>query len=354
MSTTWRTTQAPGWADTVLQVLGTTYPYGAAHVTTGPADTDANPVRLHPAFHGSFDWHSSAHMQWSAVRLLTLAPDELGRDLSGRLASVLDERLTGGHGRVEADYLRARPSYERPYGWAWAAMLAAATLGCPHPSARRWSAALEPLTDAVADLLLAWLPRLAYPVRHGVHSNTAFAAALMHEAYGTLGRTDVVEAIEQHARRWFGTDRDYPTAWEPSGNDFLSPALCEADLMRRVLTPAELGAWLPAFVPDLGTAEDPLLTVPEVRDRADGQLVHLYGLGLSRAWQLREVTPWLPAERQGRVVRATAAQAAVVEQEIVTGDFMSTHWLVSFALLAATAEGVVAGADVRTTQQPLP
>ena len=346
----WRTTQSPVWAETVLQVLGTTYPYGAAHVATGPDDTDADPVRLHPAFHGSFDWHSSAHMQWSAVRLLTLASDELGTDLSHRLSDVLDERLTARHGQVEADYLRARASYERPYGWAWAAMLAAAALECPHPSAQRWSAALAPLADAVADLLLAWLPRLAYPVRHGVHSNTAFAAALAHEAYGRLGRTDVVEAIEQHARRWFAADRDYPTSWEPSGNDFLSPALCEADLMRRVLTPTELADWLPAFLPDLGTAEDPLLAVAEVRDRTDGQLVHLYGLGLSRAWQLRRLAPWLPTERQERVALATAAQATVVEQEIVTGDFMSTHWLVSFALLAATAS---VDADARRAQ-PLP
>ncbi len=338
MSTDWRTTQAPVWAATVLEVLGTTYPYGAAHVTTSPEDTDADPVRLHPAFHGSFDWHSSVHMQWSAVRLLTLAPDQLGPSVVDRLARTLDERLTPDHGQVEAAYLRARPSYERPYGWAWVAMLAAAAAECPHPRARTWSAALQPVADAVAELLLAWLPRLVYPVRHGVHSNTAFAVALAHQAYGSLGRADVVTAIEEHARRWFGDDRAYPVGWEPSGNDFLSPALCEADLMRRVLAPAELAAWLPAFLPGLGREGDPLLDVPEVRDRTDGQLVHLFGLGLSRAWLLRELRPFLGEAQQERIATATEAQVAVVEHEIVTGHFMSTHWLVSFALLAATVE----------------
>ncbi|WP_375426140.1 DUF2891 family protein [uncultured Friedmanniella sp.] len=332
----WRTTRAPRWAETVLRVLGTTYPYGAAHVTLRAEDTDADPVRLHPAFHGSFDWHSSAHMQWSAVRLLTLAPDGLSDDLAARLAAVLDDRLTPGHGQVEAAYLRARPSYERPYGWAWAATLAAATQDCPHHRAPAWSAALEPVADAVADLLLDWLPRLAYPVRHGVHSNTAFAAALAHEAFGRMGRADVVAAVAEHARRWFAADRDYPAHWEPSGNDFLSPALCEADLMSRVLTPAELADWLPAFLPGLGQAGDRLLEVPEVRDRTDGQLVHLFGLGLSRAWQLRRLAPHLAAPEQQRVATATTAQVEVVEREIVTGDFMSTHWLVSFALLAAS------------------
>lgn len=331
-----RDEHAAGWADTVLQVLGTTYPYGAAHVTTGTDDVDADPVRLHPAFHGSFDWHSSAHMQWSAVRLLTLAPEALGAERVARLTALLDQRLTLEHGRVEAAYLRERPSYERPYGWAWAGMLAAAVADCPRPEARGWAAALAPVADTVADLLLAWLPRLAYPVRHGVHGNTAFAASLALEAYGALGRADVVDAVGQHARRWFGSDRDYPASWEPSGNDFLSPALCEADLMRRVLSPAEFTDWLARFLPTLGTEDDPLLRVPKVLDRTDGQLVHLFGLGLSRAWQLRLLSSSLPVQSRQRVAAASATQIAVVSQEIVAGDFMSTHWLVSFALLAAT------------------
>lgn len=334
---------AEGWAQTVLRVLGTPFPYGAAHVSSGPGDVDVDPVRLHPAFHGSFDWHSSVHVQWSAVRLLTLVPDRLDTTTRDRLARVLDERLTPEHGRVEARYLRAHPGWERPYGWAWAAMLAAAVARCPHPGAAVWRSALAPVADAVADLLLAWLPVLGHPVRHGVHSNTAFAAALAHEAFGELGRPDVVTAVERHVRRWFGGDRDYPVAWEPSGHDFLSPALCEADLMRRVLPAAELRDWLPRFLPGLGAASDPLLTVPRVLDPTDGHAVHLFGLSLSRAWQLRLLGGHLPADVRDRVAAATAAQVAGVAHEIVAGDFLATHWLVSFALLATTAGPDTAG-----------
>ncbi|GAA1434546.1 DUF2891 domain-containing protein [Microlunatus lacustris] len=334
----WRPAHAEPWARTVLQVLTTPYPYAAHHVTEAADRTDADPLRLHPAFWGSFDWHSSVHMHWSAVRLLTLAPDHLEPVTRDALVELLDARLSPSALRTEADYLRAHPSWERPYGWAWAAMLAAAATDCPLPQARRWADALEPLAAVVADALLAWLPRLAYPVRHGVHSNTAFALALACEAYGALGRPDVVDAVAAAANGWFAADRNYPAQWEPSGSDFLSPALCEADLVRRVLPPAAFGTWLAAFLPGLGRDGDRLLAVPEVRDRTDGQAVHLVGLALSRAWQLRLLAPHLPVEDQARVARATARQTAAATQEIVAGDFMATHWLVSFALLAATAE----------------
>ena len=331
---------AQAWGETVLRVLGTAYPYHAAHASLRPDDVDVTPERLHPAFHGSLDWHSSAHMQWSAVRLLTEAGGALSAPTAAALADMLDARLTAGAGAREAAYLRERPSFERPYGWAWAAMLAAAVRGSDHPHAPAWARATEPLADAVADLALAWLPRLAYPVRHGVHSNTAFGCALMLEAFGALGREDVCAAVRERARAWFGQDRGYPSSWEPSGNDFLSPALCEADLMRRVLPPEQAGPWLAAFLPGLGGEDDALLGVPVVLDRTDGHLVHLFGLALSRAWQLRALAPLLEDEAvRERVARAAAAQVAAVETEIVAGDFMSTHWLVSFALLAHGAEG---------------
>ncbi|GAA1841115.1 DUF2891 family protein [Microlunatus capsulatus] len=337
-ASSWRATHAEPWARTVLQVLRTPYPYASQHVVEGPDSTDADPLRRHPAFWGSFDWHSSVHMHWSAVRLLTLAPEHLTAGTREALVALLDERLTADAVGAEAAHLRARPTFERPYGWAWAATLAAAAADAPLPRAATWARALEPLADAVADALLAWLPRLAHPVRHGVHSNTAFALALLHEAYGRLGRGDVVEAVEASARRWFADDRDYPARWEPSGSDFLSPALCEADLLRRVLPADAFEPWLAAFLPGLGRAGDPLLGVPEVLDRTDGQAVHLVGLALSRAWQLRLLTPHLPPGRRRRVAEATERQTAAAAGETVDGDFMATHWLVSFALLAATAE----------------
>ncbi|TCC20624.1 DUF2891 domain-containing protein [Kribbella sindirgiensis] len=318
---------AAAWADIACEVLETPYPYGTGHASQGPEDVDVTPDRLHPAFHGSYDWHSSAHMQWSLVRLLTLAPDQVGR----RPIEVLDQRLTPAAIATEAAYLRERPSYERPYGWAWAAMLVAAT------RKTQWADALTPLGDVIADLVLAWLPKQAYPVRHGVHLNSAFALALLHEAYGELGRADVVEAIRVRALEWFGGDTAYDTRFEPSGTDFLSPALSEAELMRRVLPDGEFVSWLSAFLPGLGIdAHQHLLEVPVTDDSGDGQLAHLSGLALSRAWQLRTIAPALPDVAD--VLRAGAdRQIDAVLPTVTDGDFMSTHWLVSFALLADQA-----------------
>jgi hypothetical protein len=336
-------TYAEGWAQTVLRVLGTPWPYVSSHMSLGPDDVDVTPERLHPAFHASLDWHSSCHMQWSAIRLLTLAAEgrvELTSETRDRLVAELDARLTEAACATEAAYLLERPGFERPYGWGWAAALAAAAADAaagPLPEARGWAAATRPLFDAVCELVLAWLPKLAYPVRHGEHSNTAFGLALVHEAAGALDRPDVADAIAAAAVRWYAGDRDYPARFEPSGSDFLSPALCEADLMRRVLPRDELAPWLAAFLPGLGGGDDPLLAVPRVLDRTDGKAVHLFGLGLSRAWQLRLLASHLRADAQDEIAEATAAQVSAVEREIVEGDFMSTHWLVSFALLAATA-----------------
>ncbi|GAA0597046.1 DUF2891 family protein [Kribbella sandramycini] len=315
---------AASWSAIACEVLETPYPYGAAHASKGPDDVDVTPERLHPAFHGSYDWHSSAHMQWSLVRLLTLAPDQVGP----RPLELLNERLTPEAIATEAAYLRDRPSYERPYGWAWAAMLVAA-------GHDRWP--LKPLGDVIADLVLDWLPRQAYPVRHGAHLNSAFALSLLIEAYAELGRSDVVDAVRARALDWFGRDSAYDTRFEPSGTDFLSPALSEAELMRRVLSPEQFADWLPAFLPGLGsTNHQHLLELPVTDDSGDGQLAHLSGLALSRAWQLRTLAPSLPDVAD--ILRAGAdRQIEPVLPTVTEGDFMSTHWLVSFALLAHQA-----------------
>lgn len=318
---------AAAWADIACKVLETPYPYGASHASHDASDVDVTPDRLHPSFHGSYDWHSSAHMQWSLVRLLTLAPDQAGR----RPIEILDRRLTPEAIGTEAAYLRDRPSYERPYGWAWAAMLVAAA------RKTQWAAALTPLGDVIADLVLGWLPRQVYPVRHGVHLNSAFALALLLEAYDDLGRADVVDAIRRRAIEWYGDDTNYDTRFEPSGTDFLSPALSEAELMRRVLPADEFTPWLTAFLPGLGTdAHQHLLEVPVTDDSGDGQLAHLSGLALSRAWQLRTIAPALP-DVADTLRNGADRQVDAVLPTVTDGDFMSTHWLVSFALLADQA-----------------
>ena len=336
------------WADTTVAVLQTPFPWASGHLSLSADDCDLTPDRLHPAFHASLDWHSSVHMQRSAM-LLAAHP---GLDQTRResLVAELNQRLTRQHLAVEVNYLAQRRSFERPYGWGWAAALAATAhelaggipanthelAGVQSPissQAAGWAQALTPLADLVGQRLLEWLPTMSVPVRHGVHSNTAFALGLAHDAYTSLGATTVVEMINRTALGWFGNDVDYPSAWEPSGADFLSPALAEADLMRRVLDPVEFGAWLRTFLPVLGEPGDALLRLPEVRDDTDGHAVHLYGLGLSRAAMLRRLAPWLDDPARSAVLESAAEQYAWAAPQISRGDFMSTHWLVSFALL---------------------
>jgi len=332
---------ADGWAATVLQALATEYPSAAGHLALGPDDTDVRPAWLHPAFWGCLDWHSSAHMQWSAVTLL--ASGHLSRPTADALVDVLNERLTTPNIEVEVDYLRAHPGFERPYGWGWAALLAASVCRvaeAPGPlsdPAARWATALRPLADVIVEHTLAWLPKQAYPVRSGVHDNTAFGLGLLFDAASAFGRHDVASAIGARARDWFGRDRDYPASWEPSGSDFLSAALCEADLMRRVLPTVEFAPWLTGFLPGLASDGDNLLTIPEVLDRTDGKIVHLVGLALSRAAMLRPLAPFVDADAAARIAAAAAAQVDSALPEIDAGDFMATHWLVSFALLAEGA-----------------
>ncbi|MEO8888867.1 MAG: DUF2891 family protein [Jatrophihabitantaceae bacterium] len=321
------------WAEVVLRVLAVEYPHKSGHLTRSADDVDVTPARLFPAFHGCLDWHSSVHMQWSLIGLLPA----LDAPLAARASAVLDARLTIDNVAAEVAYLRRAPGFERPYGWAWAGQLAAAARESSAPSAPAWATALAPLVEVVAEAALGWLPRLAYPVRYGMHSNTAFGLLLMHEAFGALGRDDVVAAIAQHATRFFAADADYPVRWEPSGSDFLSPALCEAALMQRVLEPAGFEPWLDRFAPDLQLQRCTLFDVPVVLDRADGQAVHLVGLALSRAWLLRLLAGGRDDAAADRWRSAADVLAASAQAQIIDGDFMATHWLVSFALLAESA-----------------
>ncbi|GAA1544828.1 DUF2891 family protein [Kribbella lupini] len=298
------------YVEIALQNLRTEAPHQLDHVAR---DTKAYTVKeLHPAFHTSYDWHSCVHMHWLLVRLLPEATDPQP------IKEALDRNLTAEALAAEAAYLRSSPSFERPYGWAWALVLAAAVR--TSPDAARWSEAMTPLVDAIVDLSLEWLRGAARPVRSGVHSNSAFALALLYDAAEALGQDQLAQAVRDKARTWFAEDRDYPLQWEPSGEDFLSPGLCEADLMRRVLTRDEFAEWLPAFLPDL-TALRPVA----VRYPIDGRQGHLQGLNLTRAWQLAALTN---DERQ------VTAHLDAALPSVTSGDFNHDHWLATFAYLA--------------------
>ena len=336
MRSDWRSAHAEGWARTVIAAVRQTYPWAAQHTVTGPDDTDATPQRLHPAFHGSFDWHSCVHMLWSGLTLLAEASDHLSPATRDDLVALLDERLTADNVAAEVEMLRRRPGFERPYGWGWAVQLAAAAVASGNAS---WAGAPRPLGVLLAERFTDWLPRLHAPIRHGVHANTAFALLLARDAADGVGSTTLVEVVDAHARQWFGADRGYPIAWEPSGHDFLSAGLSEAVLMRRVLADDDFRDWIGAFLPGLADEGDPLLTAPTGVDASDGQAAHLLGLALSRAWHLRALAPVLDPGAAARIDEASALQVDAVAAEITDGDFMATHWLVSFALKAELAAG---------------
>lgn len=311
------------------------YPYAPQQLLTGPADLTP-PRTRHPAFYGSYDWHSSVHMHWLLVRLLRRAPERID---TATVRGVLDAHLTLDALTAEAAQLRVRRTFERPYGWAWLAMLAAECATAEADGidgAEVWAAALRPAADTVRALFEEWLAKATYPVRHGVHSNSAFALGLLLDA------GIATDAARDAVRRWFLADRDYPAAWEPSGQDFVSPALTEADVVRRVLPGADFAAWLTGFLPGLAEREPAvLLTPPEVSDPDDPQIGHLLGLSLSRAAALRSLAAALPDTDQRVPVLTTAATAHLAAglPSVATGVWASDHWLATFATLALeTAE----------------
>ena len=309
------------------------YPNKLDHVLDGDADA-LGPRALHPIFYGSFDWHSCVHGYWTLATVLRLEP---GMADGPEIAALFDEVFTPAKVAGEVAYLQ-RPSsrgFERPYGWAWLLKLQAELLAHAEPS---WARALQPLADAIVRRFRDWLSRAAYPVRAGVHANTAFALALACDYATAADDHDLRGALEAKARAWHLGDRD-AQAWEPSGEDFLSPTLVEAECLRRFLAPDEMRAWLRGFLPRIALGEPASLFEPAgVSDRTDGKIAHLDGLNLSRAWCWRGIAAVLPPSDPGRDMALTAAhrhlEAGLAHVE---GDYMGEHWLASFALLALMA-----------------
>ena len=307
------------------------YPHKLDHVMTGDADV-RSPRDLHPIFHGSFDWHSCVHGYWMLARLITRFPD---MPEAGAIDALFDRQLTPEKGAVELAYLQrpASRGFERPYGWAWLLKLASEPLIRRDDRRRE---ALAPLASAVADRFMAFLPKAIYPVRVGTHFNTAFALALASD-YARLCGDELLDAVlRERALLWYGDDVDCQ-AWEPSGDDFLSSALMEAECMRR-LTPADdFAAWFARFLPRLEQGEPATLLRPvTVSDRSDGKIAHLDGLNLSRAWCWRALAPALP-ERLGAIALEAAERHLQASLPHVSGDYMGEHWLASFATLALDA-----------------
>jgi hypothetical protein len=324
---------ASRFAKLALKGIRKEYPNKPDHVMNDAADV-LSPKALHPAFYGCLDWHSSVHGHWMLVRLLRLFPD---LPEAKEIRTVLAEHLTEKNLKAETAYFNQpnRQSFERTYGWAWLLKLAEELHGWNDPDAKQWSKNLQPLVDVIVARYRDFLPKQTYPIRTGVHPNTAFGLAFAHDYAKTTSNEPLRKLLDERSRTYFGSDAAYPAAWEPGGEDFFSPSLMEADLMRRVLPPADFAAWLRKFLPGLGRGEPKSLFMPAtVTDRSDPKIVHLDGLNLSRAWCMYSIAQALPADDPARKPLTEAAQrhAAAALDHVASGDYAGEHWLASFAV----------------------
>jgi hypothetical protein len=325
--------QASAFARLALNGLRKEYPNKPGDVLN-VADDVKSPRAVHPAFYGCFDWHSSVHGHWMLVRLLRLFPD---LPEAKEIRAALAENLTARNLQIEADYFGRKntQSFERPYGWAWLLKLAEELHGWDDPDGKAWAKNVQPLADTLVARYLAYFPKQTYPIRSGVHPNTAFGLAFAHDYARAGGNGKLRELIEERSRAYYGKDAAAPATWEPDGADFFSPSLMEADLMRRVLPAEEFRAWFGRYLPGVAKGEPKnLLTPATVSDRTDPQIVHLDGLNLSRAWCMRSIAAALPKDDSARKVLAESAarHAEAGLQHIASGDYVGEHWLASFAV----------------------
>jgi hypothetical protein len=334
---------AARFAGLALKCLHDEYPN---HISLSmDRDADARPPReLTPAFYGCFDWHSDVHGHWLLVRLLRLMPDA---PFAAQARVELARSFTTENVAGELKFLQhpGRASFERPYGLAWLLQLSAELREWNDPQAKQWSIALQPLEAEAAARIKSWLPKLHYPIRIGEHDQTAFSFGLIWDWAGIAGDPQMRALLEGAAQRFYVKDRHCPLNYEPSGEDFLSPCLAEADFMRRVLRPQAFDVWLSAFLP--GIPRGPhggvgWLQPGVVTDRSDPKLAHIDGLNLSRAWMLEGIAHGLPAsDRRVAALLATAAQHRDAALPAVTGEhYEGGHWLGTFAVYLTSAAGL--------------
>jgi hypothetical protein len=332
---------ADRFAKLALACVHKEFPNKISHTLNSDADV-APPRKLTPAFYGCYDWHSSVHGHWLLVRLIRTFPNA-GFVQPAREA--LGQSLTPANIQQEAAYIRAegRSTFERPYGLAWLLQLSAELREWDDPQAKELAANLRPLEEAALQRLKDWLPKLSYPVRIGEHSQTAFALGLMSDYARTVGEADFSRLIEAKARQFYLNDKNCALSYEPSGEDFLSPCLAEADMMRRVLPSAEFAGWLRTFLPQISSSRGANWLQPVVSpDRSDPKLAHLDGLNLSRAWMLEGIAAALPkGDKRLPLVREAAGQHARAGLAAVTGEhYEGGHWLGSFAVYLVTRRGI--------------
>ena len=332
---------ATRFANLALKCLHSEYPNHISHTLDGDADA-LPPHVLTPAFYGCLDWHSDVHGHWLLVRLLRLYPQA---PFAVAARAEVARSLTTANIAGELKYLQQanRASFERPYGLAWLLQLCAELREWQDPQAQQWLVTLQPLETEVARRVSSWLPKLHYPIRVGEHDQTAFSFGLIWDWAGVAGNAEMRQSLRDAAQRFYANDRNCPLNYEPSGEDFLSPCLAEADFMRRVFDQKAFAKWLSAFLPGIPTATtSSWLTPGVVTDRSDPKLAHIDGLNLSRAWMLEGIAHGLsPNDRRVPVLQQTAARHAEVALPAVTGQYYEGgHWLGTFAVYLTSRAGL--------------
>ena len=317
------------------------YPNKISHVLT--SDADSRPPReLYPAFYGCFDWHSSVHGHWLLTRILKSDPETPMRSI---IEAALAQSFTDANIAGEVAYYTGedRASFERPYGIAWFLQLVAELDESDDPLLSAWRETLRPLEEAIVAQVQQWLPKLVYPIRLGTHNQTAFAFGLMIDYSRTVDNQELEAQLRDKVLAFHAADVNCPLAYEPSGEDFLSPCLMEADLMRRVMSEAEFATWLTDFLPRIPTdGRADWLSPGVVLDASDGKLVHLDGVNLSRAWALEGIAHGLPQNDARRAALQASAERHKVAGIAAVSDvhYAGSHWLGSFATYLTTQRGL--------------
>jgi len=319
--------QAEHLAQLPLKCIQNALPYKSGIVITDSSDL-AMPLEHHPAFYGCFDWHSAVHGHWSLIYLMKEFPE---LSASAEIREAINKNLSKENIKKEIAYFslnKYTKNYERTYGWAWLLKLSEELYTWDDPDAKKWYEALKPLNQLISEKYQIYLPKLAYPIRVGTHTNTAFGLTFAHDYAMTVGDKELQSIIESRARDFYFEDKGCPISWEPSGYDFLSPCLEELDIMRRVLSNAEFETWKNDFLNGLQNGELDIQPA-DVKDRSDGHLVHLDGVNFSRAWCLYSIRGSSP-----EIEEMADNHFNYSINKIVDGDYMGEHWLASFALYA--------------------
>ncbi len=332
---------AERFAKLALACVHKEYPNKISHTLNSDSDV-APPRKLTPAFFGCYDWHSSVHGHWLLVRLVRTFP---GAPFVPSAREALRQSLTAENIAQEAAYLRAegRASFERPYGLAWLLQLAAELREWDDPEAHQMVANLHPLEQAAKERLNDWLPKLSHPVRIGEHDQTAFALGLMLDYARAEKDEKFTRLVASKVGDFFLGDKNCPLAYEPSGEDFLSPCLAEADLVRRVLLTRDFARWLRTFLPPISASAGNRWLKPVVSpDPSDPKLAHLDGLNLSRAWMLEGIAASLPKndKRVGTIIAAAEAHRRAGIAAVTGEHYEGGHWLGSFAAYLVTKRGI--------------